>query len=44
VLPLKTAQASRGTQRLALYERGARGITETMLDEVLFVPLEQGKL
>ncbi len=40
VLPLKTAQA----QRLALLERGARGISETILDEVLFVPLEAGKL
>jgi protein-L-isoaspartate(D-aspartate) O-methyltransferase len=44
VLPLKTAQAARGAQRLALFERGARGITETILDEVLFVPLETGKL
>lgn len=46
VLPLRTA-AHGGTQRLALYERGARGargITETVLDEVLFVPLETGKL
>ena len=43
VLPLK-AQAARGAQRLALFERGARGITETILDEVLFVPLETGKL
>jgi protein-L-isoaspartate(D-aspartate) O-methyltransferase len=44
VLPLKTAQAARGAQRLALLERGARGITQTILDEVLFVPLETGKL
>ena len=44
VLPLKTAQAPRGAQRLALLERGARGITQTTLDEVLFVPLETGKL
>jgi hypothetical protein len=43
VLPLKS-QDSGGAQRLAMYERGARGITETMLDEVLFVPLETGKL
>ena len=43
VLPLRTA-AHGGTQHLALYERGARGITETVLDEVLFVPLETGKL
>jgi protein-L-isoaspartate(D-aspartate) O-methyltransferase len=43
VLPLKTAPTPRGTQRLALYERSARGITETMLEEVLFVPLESGK-
>ncbi len=44
VLPLKSAQAPGGAQRLAIYERGARGVTETMLDEVLFVPLETGKL
>ncbi len=44
VLPLKSAQALGGAQRLAIYERGARGVTETMLDEVLFVPLETGKL
>jgi protein-L-isoaspartate(D-aspartate) O-methyltransferase len=44
VLPLKTAQAARGAQRLALFARGARGIRETILDEVLFVPLETGKL
>ena len=44
VLPLKTARAPRAAQRLALYERGARGVTETVLDEVLFVPLETGKL
>lgn len=44
VLPLKSAQAADGAQRLAMYARGARGITETMLDEVLFVPLETGKL
>jgi protein-L-isoaspartate(D-aspartate) O-methyltransferase len=44
VLPLKTVQAPRGAQRLALFERGARGITETILDAVLFVPLEAGKL
>ena len=41
VLPLKAGP--RGTQRLALYERSARGITETELDEVLFVPLQTGK-
>ncbi len=44
VLPLKSAQAPGGAQRLAIYERGARGVTETMLDGVLFVPLETGKL
>jgi protein-L-isoaspartate(D-aspartate) O-methyltransferase len=44
VLPLKTARAAGGAQRLALYVRGARGVTETILDEVLFVPLEAGKL
>ncbi len=44
VLPLKTADAPRGAQRLALLARSARGITETILDEVLFVPLETGKL
>lgn len=42
VLPLRTAL--QGAQRLALYERSARGITETVLDEVLFVPLETGKV
>lgn len=41
VLPLKSGP--RGAQRLALYERGARSITETVLDEVLFVPLQTGK-
>ena len=41
VLPLKAGP--RGGQRLALYERSARGITETELDEVLFVPLQTGK-
>ena len=44
VLPLKSAHAPRGAQRLALYERGARGITETVLEAVRFVPLETGKL
>jgi hypothetical protein len=44
VLPLKTEQAPRGAQRLALLERSARGISETTLEEVLFVPLETGKL
>ncbi len=44
VLPLTAAQARGGAQRLALFERGARGIKETVLDEVLFVPLETGKL
>ena len=44
VLPLKPPQAPHGTQRLALLERKARGISETTLDEVLFVPLETGKL
>jgi protein-L-isoaspartate(D-aspartate) O-methyltransferase len=43
VLPLKTPQAPRGAQRLALYERGPRGISETVLDAVHFVPLETGK-
>lgn len=41
VLPLKSKG---GAQRLAVYERGARAITQTTLDEVLFVPLETGKL
>jgi protein-L-isoaspartate(D-aspartate) O-methyltransferase len=41
VLPLTAGR--RGAQRLALYERSARGITETELDEVLFVPLQTGK-
>jgi protein-L-isoaspartate(D-aspartate) O-methyltransferase len=44
VLPLRAAPPEHGTQRLALYERGPRGIVETVLDEVLFVPLETGKL
>jgi protein-L-isoaspartate(D-aspartate) O-methyltransferase len=44
VLPLRTGRAQRAAQRLALYERGPRGVTETVLDEVLFVPLETGKL
>lgn len=44
VLPLKSPDAPRGVQRLALYERGARGITETVLEAVRFVPLETGKL
>jgi protein-L-isoaspartate(D-aspartate) O-methyltransferase len=44
VLPLKSAKDPRGVQRLALVERGVRGFTETVLDEVLFVPLETGKL
>ncbi|MDA1118485.1 MAG: protein-L-isoaspartate(D-aspartate) O-methyltransferase [Proteobacteria bacterium] len=44
VLPLKSPHAPRGAQRLALYERGARGITETVLEAVRFVPLETGKL
>jgi protein-L-isoaspartate(D-aspartate) O-methyltransferase len=44
VLPLRTGSAPRAAQRLALYERGVRGFTESVLDEVLFVPLETGKL
>jgi hypothetical protein len=44
VLPLKSPDAPRGAQRLALYERGVRGITETVLEAVRFVPLETGKL
>jgi protein-L-isoaspartate(D-aspartate) O-methyltransferase len=44
VLPLKGGAAPRAAQRLAMYERGPRGITESVLDEVLFVPLETGKL
>jgi len=44
VLPLKSPDAPRGAQRLALYERGARGITQTVLEAVRFVPLETGKL
>jgi len=44
VLPLRTPDAPRGAQRLALYERGTRGITETILETVRFVPLETGKL
>ena len=44
VLPLRSPGAQRGAQRLALYERGTRGITETILEAVRFVPLETGKL
>ncbi len=44
VLPLKSPDAPRGAQRLALYERGAREVTETVLEAVRFVPLETGKL
>ena len=44
VLPLRSAAAPRDAQRLALYERSARGITETVLEAVRFVPLETGKL
>jgi protein-L-isoaspartate(D-aspartate) O-methyltransferase len=44
VLPLRSPGAPRGAQRLALYQRGTRGITETVLEAVRFVPLETGKL
>ena len=44
VLPLRSAAAPRDAQRLALYERSARGIKETVLEAVRFVPLETGKL
>jgi protein-L-isoaspartate(D-aspartate) O-methyltransferase len=44
VLPLNSPDAPRGAQRLALYQRGAHGTTETMLEAVRFVPLETGKL
>jgi len=44
VLPLRSPGAPRGAQRLALYERGTRGITETVLEAVRFVLLETGKL
>jgi len=44
LLPLKSPDAPRGAQRLALYERSARGITQTVLEAVRFVPLETGKL
>jgi len=43
VLPVGEPGAARGTQRLLLIERGARGYTETPLDRVRFVPLETGK-
>jgi protein-L-isoaspartate(D-aspartate) O-methyltransferase len=42
VLPLKAGL--RGVQRLMVYERGARGFSESVLEEVLFVPLEAGKI
>ena len=44
ILPLKTPQAGRGTQRLVLIERGSRGYSETTMDAVRFVPLETGRL
>ena len=44
LLPLKSPDAPRGAQRLALYERSARGIAQTVLEAVRFVPLETGKL
>jgi len=44
VLPLKSRDAPKGAQRLALYERGARGMAETVLEAVRFVPLETGIL
>jgi protein-L-isoaspartate(D-aspartate) O-methyltransferase len=42
VLPLKAGP--RGVQRLMVYERNARGFSESVLEEVLFVPLEAGKI
>jgi protein-L-isoaspartate(D-aspartate) O-methyltransferase len=44
ILPLKTPQAGRGTQRLVLIERGPRGYSEKTMDAVRFVPLETGRL
>jgi len=44
VLPLRTGPMPRAAQRLMRYERGLRGISEAALDEVLFVPLETGRL
>ena len=43
ILPLKSREHGAGGQRLVLIERGRRGITETRLDPVRFVPLETGK-
>ncbi len=43
VLPLRSPGAGRNVQRLVLIERGTRGLTETELDPVRFVPLEMGK-
>mgnify|MGYP001609786311 CR=1 FL=1 len=43
ILPLKAQERSVGGQRLVLIERGRRGITQTLLDPVRFVPLETGK-
>lgn len=43
ILPLKSQEKAAGGQRLVLIERGRRGITETLLDPVRFVPLETGK-
>ena len=42
VVPLRSG--SRGAQRLMLYERDGRGFSESVLEEVLFVPLEAGKI
>ena len=44
VLPLKSPHAPRSAQRLALCERNAHGITETILETIHFMPLETGKL
>ena len=43
ILPVRSREVGAGAERLALIERGARGITETQLDPVRFVPLEAGK-
>jgi protein-L-isoaspartate(D-aspartate) O-methyltransferase len=41
VLPLR--DGARGAQRLVLLERNGRGVVETELDTVKFVPMEAGK-
>jgi hypothetical protein len=41
ILPLRSSH--RDTQRLVLIERSGRGLIESELDPVRFVPMEAGK-